>query len=200
MPGVIQTIVFDADGVLVQPSSWFVTRAHEVYGVPEGEFMAFIRGEFRRCTTGELDLEVPLAGLLERWRVPVSVSAFIRAWLEHENAIDSGMLEEVRALRAAGLGCVVGTNQERHRAQFMRLEMGLGTATDGVFASCDLGARKPDRAFFDRLSQQLKLEPDALLLVDDSPENVAAARAAGWSAEQFTTRAAFRRRLPSYLR
>ena len=42
----VQAIVFDADGVLVQPPSWFVTRAHELYGVPKAEFMAFIHGEF----------------------------------------------------------------------------------------------------------------------------------------------------------
>ena len=63
----IQAIVFDADGVLVQPPSWFVTHAHELYSVPKDEFMVFIHGEFKRCTTGELDLEVALAPLLKRW-------------------------------------------------------------------------------------------------------------------------------------
>ena len=196
----IQAIVFDADGVLVKSQSWFVTRAHELYGVPKAEFMAFIHGEFKRCTTGELDLEVALAPLLERWKVPVSISKFIQTWLEHENVLDPGMLGEVQLLRALGLSCFVGTNQERNRANFMRLEMGLQADTDGVFASCDLGARKPDRAFFDRLAERLNLEPASLLLIDDAHENVAAARAAGWCAEHFTTRQVFRKRLASYLK
>jgi putative hydrolase of the HAD superfamily len=191
----IQAIVFDADGVLVKPSSWFVTRAHELYGVPTDEFMAFIYGEFKRCTIGELDLEVALVALLERWRVPVSIPEFIQAWLVHENVLDLGMLEEIALLRAMRLPCFVGTNQERNRANFMRLEMGLQTETDGVFASCDLGARKPDREFFDRLAERLNLEPANLLLIDDSHENVAGARAAGWNAEHFTTRQAFRKHL-----
>jgi putative hydrolase of the HAD superfamily len=96
------------------------------------------------------------------------------------------------------LPCFVGTNQERNRANFMRLEMGLQAATDGVFASCDLGARKPDREFFDRLAERLNLEPTSLLLIDDSHENVAGARAAGWNAEHFTTRQAFRNHLLSH--
>jgi putative hydrolase of the HAD superfamily len=194
----IQTIVFDADGVLVKPPSWFVTRAHELYGVPKAEFMAFIHGEFKRCTTGELDLEVALIPLLERWQVPVSITEFIQAWLEHENVLDLGMLEEIRDLRALDLPCFVGTNQERNRANFMRLEMGLQAATNGVFASCDLGARKPDRAFFGRLAERLNLESTSLLLIDDSHENVAGARAAGWNAEHFTTRQAFRKHLLSH--
>ena len=196
----IQAIVFDADGVLVKPPSWFVTRAHELYGVPKAEFMAFIHGDFKRCTIGALDLEVVLVPFLERWQVPVSIPEFIRNWLEHENAIDPVVLQEVRALRASGMPCFVGTNQERNRANFMRLEMGLQSETDGVFASCDLGARKPDRAFFDRLAERLNLEPVGLLLIDDSHENVAGARAAGWCAEHFTTRQAFRKRLPSHLK
>jgi putative hydrolase of the HAD superfamily len=215
----IQAIVFDADGVLVEPKSWFVTGAHDLYGVPKNEFMDFIRGDFKHCTTGELDLEVALVPLLERWRVGVSVPEFIGAWLAHENVVDPGMLEEISQLRTWGLPCFVGTNQERNRANFMRFEMGLQLATDGVVASSDLGARKPDRAFFDRLfdrlAQQLteqydvqsgkqraehaQLEPAHLLLVDDSHENVAGARAAGWCAEHFTTRDAFRKRLASYL-
>jgi putative hydrolase of the HAD superfamily len=198
----IQAIVFDADGVLVKPKSWFVTRAHELYGVPKAQFMAFIHGEFKRCTTGELDLEVALVPFLERWKVPVSIPEFIQNWLEHENAIDPVMLEEVRALRASGMPCFIGTNQERNRANFMRLEMGFQAATDGVFASCDLGARKPHPAFFDRLaaqfSDQLKLEPASILLIDDAHENVAGARAAGWCAEHFTTRQAFRKHLLSH--
>jgi putative hydrolase of the HAD superfamily len=195
----IQAIVFDADGVLVKPKSWFVTGAHDLYGVPKDEFMAFIRGDFKRCTTGELDLEVALMPLLERWQVGVSVPEFIGAWLAHENVVDPGMLEEISQLRTWGLPCFVGTNQERNRANFMRLEMGLQLATDGVFASSDLGARKPDRRFFDRLADRLNLEPADLLLWDDSHENVAGARAAGWCAEHFTTRDAFRKRLASYL-
>jgi putative hydrolase of the HAD superfamily len=160
----IQAIVFDADGVLVKPPSWFVTRAHELYGVPKAEFMAFIHGDFKRCTTGELDLEVALVPLLERWQIPVSIPEFIQAWLEHENVLDPDMLDEILLLRTMRLPCFVGTNQERNRANFMRLEMGLQADTDGVFASCDLGARKPDRAFFDRLAERLKLEPGTLLL------------------------------------
>jgi putative hydrolase of the HAD superfamily len=131
----IQAIVFDADGVLVKPPSWFVTRAHELYGVPKDEFMAFIHGKFKRCTTGELDLEVALVPLLERWKVPVSIPEFIQNWLEHENAVDPVMLKEVRSLRASGMPCFVGTNQERNRANFMRLEMGLQAATDATACS-----------------------------------------------------------------
>jgi HAD superfamily hydrolase (TIGR01509 family) len=54
-----------------------------------------------------------------------------------------------------------------------------------VLASCHLGARKPDDAFFERLLDALELEADAVLFVDDRPTNVEAARAHGLRSHRF---------------
>jgi FMN phosphatase YigB (HAD superfamily) len=45
--------------------------------------------------------------------------------------------------------------------------------------SCYLGASKPSAEFFDRALARFGLEPGACLFVDDRPENVAGAEAAG---------------------
>ncbi len=62
----IKAIVFDADGVLVCPKTFFVSRALELYGIPKQEFMAFIHGQFKLCTTDELELLDVLPGYLEQ--------------------------------------------------------------------------------------------------------------------------------------
>ncbi|WP_052720581.1 HAD-IA family hydrolase [Actinoplanes rectilineatus] len=49
----------------------------------------------------------------------------------------------------------------------------------GVFASCDLGARKPDPRFYLRLARRVGCSPADLVLVDDKPENVRALREMG---------------------
>jgi HAD superfamily hydrolase (TIGR01509 family) len=48
-----------------------------------------------------------------------------------------------------------------------------------------LAARKPSRAFFDRMVQRLGLDPASTVLVDDSASNLAGAVAAGWRAIRF---------------
>lgn len=48
-----------------------------------------------------------------------------------------------------------------------------------------LGHRKPDRAAFDAVSQQLGATPGDTLFIDDSRANLDAARAAGWTAILF---------------
>jgi putative hydrolase of the HAD superfamily len=192
-------MVFDADGVIVCPKSWFVTGAHERYGVPKDQFMAFIHGDFTRCTKGDLKLEAALPPLLKGWGVTVTVSEFIQQWLEHERAVDSELLARIQSIRASGLPCYLGTNQEANRAGFMRNQMGLEAALDGVFASCDLGARKPNPDFYERVQKLLERAPQEILLWDDNAGNVAAARATGWQAELYTTREAFETQLKPYL-
>ena len=49
-----------------------------------------------------------------------------------------------------------------------------------------LRTTEPDTAAFQHLAALCATSPDELLPVDDSPNNVAAARAAGWTAEVVT--------------
>lgn len=56
-----------------------------------------------------------------------------------------------------------------------------------IVLSYELGASKPERAIFDRAATQAATEPERIFFCDDLPEHVAAARAAGWDAEIFTT-------------
>jgi putative hydrolase of the HAD superfamily len=181
----IKAIVFDADGVLVRPETFFVTRANELYGIPKQEFMALIHGQFKLCTTGEFELLDILPEYLTRWNVAVEPRVFVRQWVEHEHHIDTVLLEQIQTFRANGIPCYLGTNQERNRANYMKLEMGFLDSLDGVFASIDLGFRKPDLGFYKLLQDKIQVSASEILFWDDSLENVTAALKAGWNAEVF---------------
>lgn len=62
-----------------------------------------------------------------------------------------------------------------------------------VLASCHLGARKPDEAFYHRLLDRLELDAHEVLFVDDRAENVQGAVAAGLRAHRFTGAPGLRR-------
>jgi HAD superfamily hydrolase (TIGR01509 family) len=64
-----------------------------------------------------------------------------------------------------------------------------------VFLSWELGAAKPDAAAYQAVTTKLEVEGSQLFFADDSPENVAAARALGWQAEVFTDVASLEQRL-----
>ena len=55
--------------------------------------------------------------------------------------------------------------------------------------SYELGASKPEPAIFERAAERAGTPPERIFFCDDMPEHVAAARAAGWDAEVFTSAA-----------
>jgi putative hydrolase of the HAD superfamily len=71
----------------------------------------------------------------------------------------------------------------------------VAEAFDAYLFSCTLGAVKPDPAVFDAALDRLGATPASAFFVDDSPRNVAAARAAGLHAEVFRDAAALARTL-----
>ncbi len=182
----IKAIVFDADGVIVRPKTWFFVPAESIYGIPQKTFLEFIHNDFQRCIKGELELLDILPRLLKQWQVRVSASDFIRAWMEHEHHVDAVLLEQIQVFRASGTPCYLATNQERNRAEYMKHEMGFQNLFDAIFISSELGTRKPEAAFYQKVQLALGLEPSEILFFDDSNSNVQSAKNLGWLGETFT--------------
>lgn len=90
----------------------------------------------------------------------------------------------VMATRAAGLPIALASNFDERLVGLAAAVEPL-TLADHVFASSDLGWRKPSPRFFRAVEERLGLEARDLLLVgDDADLDVAGARAAGWQAQR----------------
>ena len=66
---------------------------------------------------------------------------------------------------------------------------------DGVFASCHLGVRKPDTAFYTGMLEQIGRPAEQCLFVDDRRINCEAAAAVGMQVHHFTDAATLRAHL-----
>lgn len=64
-------------------------------------------------------------------------------------------------------------------------DLEVDTVVEGVIASCHVGVRKPDPAFFSRMLEEIGRPPEQCLFVDDRPENCDAAERAGLAAHRF---------------
>lgn len=112
----------------------------------------------------------------------MSPSAFVSYWLEKDSRVVAAWLPELARLRTRGVRVHLATNQEHVRAAYLMDTLGLAAHVDGMLYSARLGARKPDVAFFAKAEAASGVPASELLLVDDSPDNVEAARRAGWHA------------------
>jgi putative hydrolase of the HAD superfamily len=182
----VRAVLFDLDGVVVHPWGFRDELARE-HGITPDMTAGFFKGPFLECLEGRVDLLDALAPFLTGWGWGGDASSFVDRWLAADDTPNDDVIAVVRAVRQGGLPCFAAAKQERVRARYLEREMGFATLFDGLFFSCDLGVMKPRPEFYTTVASRLALSPAELLFFDDTPENVAAARAAGWRAELFTS-------------
>ena len=133
----------------------------------------------------------------ERGEIDVSeYFEHLRNWLELEgndeeiargwNSIYTGEIAESTrdiAIARSQLPCYAFTNTNpTHLAEMHATYPSVMSAFDRVFASSDLGLRKPERAAFEAIGEAVGAPLSGLLFFDDLLENVEGAREAGLQA------------------
>jgi len=98
---------------------------------------------------GRLDLYVALHEWLEPQGLADRLQEFVGFWFDNDTVIDREVLALSDAWRQRTGGKVfAASNQEHHRATFLRDHAGLGRHVDEIVYSAALGVCKPDRVFF----------------------------------------------------
>lgn len=181
----VRHVLFDADGVLQHvPGGWEAAAALYL-GERRLEFLRRVWEDELPTLAGQGELLPLVAAAMADFGVTAPVEDVHRAiWLRIEPVEQS--LSVVRALRRNGYGVHLGTNQEQNRAAYMREALGYDALFDTSCYSWELGACKPDGAFFVEAARRIGAEPATILLIDDNAANVAAARDVGLAAEQWT--------------
>jgi putative hydrolase of the HAD superfamily len=180
----IEAVIFDLDGVLVH-SGVFGTQLSRELRLERADLDMFWHGPFSSCALGRADLKQEVAPFLQKWGYPGTVEDCLQAWFEADSVVNAELLGHVGGLRRQGIACHVASTQERYRAAYLRGPMGLAAHFDRLFFSCELGTKKPQPEFYQRVTAELAKNPASLLFIDDQVANVDAARAAGWNAECF---------------
>ena len=201
-PAGVGVVVFDVVGTLVEPSP-SVAEAYQQAASRHGLTVdtAFIQQRFKAAWRRQEAVDaasVPAFATsrgreAERWRAIVddvfsgsaaSAAIFAELW-EHFGQLDAWQplaqgRDLVRLALDAGVTVALASNfDERLLAIAERMEP--LSWVPHVFASSEIGWRKPAPEFFRWVEHRLGCGPDEVLLVGDDPElDVAAARRAGW--------------------
>jgi putative hydrolase of the HAD superfamily len=179
-------LVLDIDGVVAvsRPGPWHATLQADL-GLDYEEIQrGFFRKDWSEVVRGRLDLYVALHNYFEPKGQADRIGSFVAYWFEKDAVIDRAVLAEADAWRGRTGGRVfAASNQEHHRAAFLRDQAGLGAHFDEIIYSAAIGVCKPDRVFFTAAQARMGVSvAQSILFVDDKAENVDGARMCGWRA------------------
>lgn len=184
-------LVLDVDGVIVHAAPDWPEKLRARWGLAADELLAFFESPpFAQVLQGRLDVYVALHEWLEPRGLADRLQEFVGFWFDNDSIVDREVLAMADAWRDRTGGRVfAASNQEHHRAAFLRDHRGLGAHFDEIVYSAALGVCKPDRVFFTNAQARMAVTAArAILFVDDRPANVDAARMCGWRAALYRGR------------
>lgn len=179
MTPTVEVLLWDCDGVLQHGR--FDWRQRLDGAVRPGFARRLFEAE-RPALRGESSLRGVIEDLLAeeqelRGAVSVTVEDLLGIWEQFD--LDPDALAVLARVRELGVRCLLATNQQDHRVRYMREECGYDDLVDGSYYSSEIGAMKPDPAFFEYILEDLGVPADRIGFVDDVPANVEAALALG---------------------
>lgn len=176
----IKAVIFDADGVVVRNKAPFSHGYAAERGFDPSEVAPFFSGDFQEALVGRADLKDLLEKHRELWRLQSSPEDLMSQWFAAEHSVDEVLVSEIKKLRKLGIRCVLATNQEKYRAEYIEKEMVAGVF-DRVYSSAALGVKKPEPEFYAKILEDLGsvAEPNEAVCFDDDVENVKAAQKTG---------------------
>ncbi len=155
-------------------------------GLPQAELGRRIAGSDlpRAYESGEIDSPAFLAGLSGLCGYVFPEAAFLRAFTDIFTPIE-GTWRLVRALKGrVRLGLLSNTNPWHFEHSIRPTP--VFPLFDAVTLSYEVRAMKPDSRIYADATAKLALPPGACVFIDDLPENVEGARAAGMRGVHYT--------------
>ncbi|KAB1089160.1 HAD-IA family hydrolase [Neorhizobium galegae] len=187
----MKILMVDVDGVLVhgRPADGlpFATDLERDLGLSLDVWQReFFKPFWPDIVTGREAIEPRLTAVLREIAPHLEAETLLRYWFENDSRLDGTLLDDLAVFRETGLALYLATNQEHRRAAYLMDEFGLARHFDGMFYSAKFGHRKPAQDFFRLATAETGASPDEILFLDDTLENVEAARVFGWKAVHWT--------------
>lgn len=174
--------MIDVDGVILtpRPGGWAVDLERDL-GISSETLQAhFFKPHWNDVVLGRAGLHERLAPVLAEHAPHLTSRRLAAYWFEKDARQNAPLLVDLATLRGQGVALHLATIQEPERAAYLWNALGFRHRFDALHYSADIGARKIDAAFYAAVEARTGLSGADVILVDDTPANVEAARAAGW--------------------
>jgi 2-haloacid dehalogenase len=195
-----RTVVFDLGGVLIDWNPRHLYRSLIADEAAMEDFLATVcTGSWNEKQDGGRSIADAEAELLA---THPQYESLIRAFYAQFDRMLAGPIDGTVAvleeLHARGVPLYALTNWSRETFPHAQRRFGFLERFRGIVVSGEINMMKPDARIFRHLTETHGLRADDCVFIDDSPKNVAGARAAGLQAIHFRGPDALRDELRSY--
>lgn len=186
----IRALIFDFDGLIVDTETPAFESWRQIYG-EYGHDLALDVWSGALGTNHGFDAAAHLASLValaDEARAAalrddavalIARRQALKDALSRDQPILPGVVELLTQAEAAGMPCAVASSSSRAWVEGWLGRLGLRARFACVLTGDDVERTKPDPALFLRAAACLTMPPAACLVLEDSPNGVLAARAAG---------------------
>ena len=170
--------MFDADGVVIQ-SQMFSHKYAQKFNINISELDKFFKNDFQECLVGKSDLRIVIKPWLKKWNWLKSVDEFLDYWFKAEHTLNPDLIKYINELKGKKIKCILATNQEKHRLEYMKREMDFAMIFDKIYSSNLIGFKKPDIEYYRYILADLNENPSNITFYDDRQENIESAKLLG---------------------
>lgn len=187
----IKVIAWDFDGVLtnniVDGRFIWADDFEADIGHSRQEFETHVFGrDLEAILTGKEDLRDRVGSWAKSVGYAPGPDALLAYWFKKDLVLDPLTFGLMGRLATQGLRQVITTNNEARRTAYIETELDFKDRIEHIFASGRMGIAKPDIKFFKTVEVSLNVNADEIFFIDDSVENIDAAKTRGWQAMHFT--------------
>lgn len=185
-----KALMIDVDGVVIvpQPGGWAANLELDLGLSGEALQKHFFRPHWDDVVLGRAGLHERLGAVLAEHAPHLTSRTLADYWFAKDAQLNAALLADLAALRTDGVELHLATIQEHERAAYLWDTLGFRERFDAMHYAADLGCKKTDPAFYAAVEARTGFKGPEVMLIDDTPANVDAARAAGWQAAVWTGR------------
>lgn len=185
----IKAIVFDWGGVLMRTEDISPRHRWDArLGLPAGSVEAVVHGipAWRDAQLGKIGLDAYWEAVRAELGLDQPSLNRLRVDFYSGDRLDLTLASAIRHLRGQSLKTGLLSNNTSDLADTLD-ELGLTPLFDAIVISAHIGVMKPNPVAYHAILSKLRVEAGEAVLIDDSAENIAGARAAGMQGIVFQT-------------
>ncbi|GAB3895362.1 HAD family hydrolase [Spirosoma agri] len=179
----MKAVIFDMDGVIVDTNphhriAW--REYYQRYGktLSDSDFIQYVSGKHNTDIVAHLFADRTLSAE-ESARLAHEKEALFRELYQHDITPVAGIVDFLKALKAAGIRTAVATSAPAENLDFIIDALNIRSYFDALLNESMVNHPKPDPEIYEKAMAQLGVEPSDCVVFEDSMTGIQAGKASG---------------------